>query len=403
MNKGALAKAGWQTKKLNDFSMAISTGPFGSLLHKSDYVDDGVPLVNPINMVNEGISPDPSMLISETTRQRLSNYALEEGDIVVARRGEIGRCAVVGSCEAGWLCGTGSFFVRPLPSIDSQFLAYLIRSGTYREKLEQAATGTTMKNLSNAALSDLVVSIPPLPEQQRIVGILDEAFDGIAAAKANAEKNLQNARALFESHLQSVFTQRDQGWPEKKLGEVADVQSGGTPLVSRKEYWNGKIPWYSSGELNGLLTTDPERHVTTAGLESSNAKLFPTGSLLIGMYDTAALKMSILDRDGTFNQAIAGVRPNDAIEMQFLFYAINAAKARLLLERRGVRQKNLSLGKIKDITIPVPNRSEQRETVSCLQALSAQTQHLESICRQKLAALDALKKSLLDQAFNGVL
>jgi type I restriction enzyme S subunit len=121
-------KAGWQTKKLGDFSAAISTGPFGSLLHKSDYVDDGVPLVNPTNMVNDRILPDVSMLISETTRQRLSNYVLEEGDIVVGRRGEIGRCAVVGPTEAGWLCGTGSFFIRPLPSIDSQFVAHLIRA-----------------------------------------------------------------------------------------------------------------------------------------------------------------------------------------------------------------------------------------------------------------------------------
>jgi type I restriction enzyme S subunit len=264
-------------------------------------------------------------------------------------------------------------------------------------------TGAAIKRIVLRDIKQAKIPIPELPEQQRIVGILDEAFDGIATAKANAEKNLQNARALFESHLQSVFTQNRGGWPERKLGKVADVQSGGTPLVSRKEYWSGKIPWYSSGELNGLLTTDPERHVTTAGLESSNAKLFPRGSLLIGMYDTAALKMSILDRDGTFNQAIAGVKPNDAIEMQFLFYAINAAKARLLLERRGVRQKNLSLGKIKDIAIPAPKRSEQRETVSCLQAVSAETQRLESLYRQKLVALDALKKSLLDQAFTGVL
>ena len=96
-------KAGWQTKRLGDFSAAISTGPFGSLLHKSDYVDDGVPLVNPTNIVNDRILPDVSMLISETTRQRLSNYVLGEGDIVVGRRGEIGRCAVVGPTEAGWL------------------------------------------------------------------------------------------------------------------------------------------------------------------------------------------------------------------------------------------------------------------------------------------------------------
>src|SRR5690242_4056440 len=92
----------------------------------------------------------------------------------------------------------------------------------------------------------------------------------------------------------------------KKLGDITDVQSGGTPSVSNKAFWNGDIPWYSSGELNDLYTSSPKRHITAAGLEGSNAKLFPAGSLLIGMYDTAALKMSILDRAGAFNQAIAG-------------------------------------------------------------------------------------------------
>jgi type I restriction enzyme, S subunit len=115
-------KANWETKKLGAFATA-STGPFGSLLHKSDYVDVGVPLVNPINIVGESIIPDQSKLISNVTKERLSGYVLQEGDIVVARRGEIGRCAVIGPNEAGWVCGTGCFFIRPFQSIDSQFFA----------------------------------------------------------------------------------------------------------------------------------------------------------------------------------------------------------------------------------------------------------------------------------------
>jgi type I restriction enzyme S subunit len=121
------------------------------------------------------------------------------------------------------------------------------------------------------------------------------------------------------------------------------------------------------------------------------------------MYDTAALKMSILDRDGAFNQAIAGVRPCDAIEMEFILHAINAVKPALLLQRRGVRQKNLSLEKIKNIVLPIPDRTQQRTVVSDLRDLSAETKRLESIYQQKLAALEALKKSFLHQAFSGEL
>jgi type I restriction enzyme S subunit len=291
-----------------------------------------------------------------------------------------------------WVCSS---------QLDPDFLKYLLIAEG--KEILRFASGSVHQTIYFPEVKAFHVCYPPVPEQQRIVAILDEAFDGIATAKANAEKNLQNARALFESHLQAVFAHRGAAWPRRKLGEVAEVQSGGTPLVSQKAYWNGEIPWYSSGELNSLFTTDPERHVSTAGLEGSNAKLFPKGSLLIGMYDTAALKMSILDRDGAFNQAIAGVKPNDAVEVQFIFHAINATKPRLLLERRGVRQKNLSLGKIKDVALPVPKRSEQRAIVSYLEAVSTETERLESLYRQKLAALDALKKSLLDRAFSGLL
>lgn len=156
------------------------------------------------------------------------------------------------------------------------------------------------------------------------------------------------------------------GWKNARLGDVADVQSGGTPLISNKKLWNGGVPWYSSGELNSTFTTDPERFVSVAGLENSNAKLFPVGSLLIGMYDTAAMKMSILDRAAAFNQAIAGVKPNDQIDIRFVFYALNSLKSELLEQRRGVRQKNLSLGKVRDFEIPFPPLEDQQRIVALL-------------------------------------
>ncbi|MEM6435487.1 MAG: restriction endonuclease subunit S [Cyanobacteria bacterium P01_D01_bin.115] len=156
------------------------------------------------------------------------------------------------------------------------------------------------------------------------------------------------------------------GWKLKSLGEISEVQSGGTPLKSRKDYWSGDIPWYSSGELNELFTSPSKSLITQKGLEESNAKLFPKGSLLVGMYDTAALKMSILDRDAAFNQAIAGVKPNSGVDLKFILYAINSRKPEILNQRRGVRQRNLSLTKIKNITVPFPSIAEQKQIVAIL-------------------------------------
>ena len=331
-----------------------------------------------------------------------------DGDVLLAKITpcfENGKLGIASGLKNGIGFGSSEFMVfRPCASLEKEYLYYYLSRADFRSEGAARMGGAVgQQRVTKEFIEGYPIPVPPLPEQSRIVGIIDKAFEGIAIAKANAEKNLANARALFESHLQSVFTRRGEGWVEKPLGEIAEVQSGGTPSISKKEYWGGGIPWYSSGELNETLTKNPERKITEAGLNKSNAKLFPKGSLLVGMYDTAALKMSILDRDGAFNQAIAGVKPNNKIEVEFILHAINANKPRLLLERRGVRQKNLSLGKIKEIMIPMPELSKQRDTVLRIRNVMAETQRLESIYQQKLDALEALKKSLLHQAFTGAL
>lgn len=189
------------------------------------------------------------------------------------------------------------------------------------------------------------------------------------------------------------------GWQTLRLGDIADVQSGGTPLISNRSFWNGDIPWYSSGELNDLYTSSPERYVSTAGLEGSNAKLFPKGSLLIGMYDTAALKMSILDRDAAFNQAVAGVRPNEQIDLIFVHHAINSIREQILGQRRGVRQKNLSLGKIRDIKLNFPSLQEQQRIVRILDDAFDGIATANANAEQNLQNARALFESHLQSVF----
>ena len=190
-------------------------------------------------------------------------------------------------------------------------------------------------------------------------------------------------------------------WKNAKLGVIADVQSGGTPAISNKQLWDGGIPWYSSGELNNTFTTDPARTVSAAGLEKSNAKLFPAGSLLIGMYDTAAMKMSILDRDGAFNQAIAGVKPNDQINIRFIFYALNSIKEELLGQRRGVRQKNLSLGKVRDFLFPFPSLKDQQRIVTLLDEAFDGIATAKANAEKNLQNARAIFESYLQSVFLG--
>jgi type I restriction enzyme S subunit len=394
----------WQTKRLADFAEAVSTGPFGSILHKSDYVDDGVPLVNPINIVDENIVPDPSKLISAVTKRRLSNYVLKEGDVVVGRRGEIGRCAVVGPKENGWVCGTGSFFVRPLETLNPQFLAHLIRSNAYREKLEQLSTGATMKNLSNTALADLAISVPAFPEQQRIVSIIEEVFEGIATAKANAEKNLQNARALFESHLQSVFSQRCEGWLETSLGEAYDVRDG---THDSPKYHVSGYPLITSKNLKreGLSFEDVKLISQQDYNKINERSAVNKGDVLFAMIGTIG------------NPTLVTVEPNFAIKNVALFKVPSGQSgaflkhyldsglviSKMMNEAKGATQQFVGLGYLRAFPINVPPLKTQLEVVEELEEFSEETQRLESIYQQKLAALEALKKSLLHRAFTGQL
>ena len=400
-------KKGWQKKRLGDVTTKIGSGatPRGG---DESYKAEGISLIRSLNVYDDGFREGKLARIDNEQADGLSNVVVEPHDVLLNITGaSVARCCRAPADFLPARVNQHVSIIRPVQEkLDSDFLHYLLISKTYKDRLLHTGEegGSTRQAITKAQLQEFVVEFPEsLAEQQRIVGLLDEAFEGLATAKANAEKNLQNARALFESHLQSVFTQRGSGWVEKPLGEVAEVQSGGTPSVPEKTYWGGNIPWYSSGELNEIHTTDPERKITEAGLNNSNAKLFPKGALLIGMYDTAALKMSILDRDGTFNQAIAGVKPNERVEVEFILHAINAVKPRLLLERRGVRQKNLSLGKIKEIKIPIPLPTMQRAVVMSLRNVVAETQRLARIYERKLAALAELKKSLLHQAFTGEL
>ena len=281
------------------------------------------------------------------------------------------------------------------------FLLYF--SSTLKDVLSNLSGKTTIDFIPISRLKEVEILLPLLSDQKHIINILNLAFDKIAKTKANAERNLKNAKELFESYLQNVFANKGKGWEGKKLEQIAFVKSGGTPSRAKKEYWDGNIPWYSSGELNNLYTENPERHINDLAINNSNAKLFPKGSLLIGMYDTAALKMSILDRDATFNQAIAGVKPNDKIDLIFVLHSINSIKPDILNLRRGVRQKNLSLEKIKNIPIFLPSLAEQKSIVEKLNLFSLETKKLESIYQKKVIALDELKKSILQKAFRGEL
>ncbi len=212
--------AHWRVLKLGLISREIQTGPFGSQLHAEDYVQDGVPIVNPANIQAGTIMPDYSCTVDESTRKRLARHVLHSGDIVFGRRGEMGRCALVTEREAGWLCGTGSLKVRLDPQLaDPQYLSVVLRTSGVRDWLLLQSVGSTMENLNTTILSRLSVPVPPLVEQEAIHAFLLHRQEIIQTLTAKAQKAIDLLREHRTSLISAAVT-----------GKI-DVQSTVAPLV----------------------------------------------------------------------------------------------------------------------------------------------------------------------------
>ena len=153
---------GWMWVRFSNLMNEISTGPFGSMLHKSDYVKNGIPLVNPANIVQGKIVPSEKMMISKDTAERLKSYILHTGMIVIGRRGEMGRCAIIGEDENGWVCGTGSFFLTPSSVLFIQYIQTLFSTQYAKKYLGGESVGTTMSNLNHNILKKCLFLSRPL-------------------------------------------------------------------------------------------------------------------------------------------------------------------------------------------------------------------------------------------------
>ncbi len=196
----------WEVKKLGEVVNNIMTGPFGSMLHQSDYVSEGIPVVNPQNIVDGKIIPITKTMINQATFMRLEKYALKLGDIVIARRGEMGRCAVVREENINWLCGTGSFVIRIDPKrADSDFLNLFLSSSAVKQLLEKESIGATMSNLNQTILFELPIKIPPLETQQTIVRQLDALHAETQRLEAVYRQKLEDLEELKKSVLAKAF------------------------------------------------------------------------------------------------------------------------------------------------------------------------------------------------------
>ena len=271
-------------------------------------------------------------------------------------------------------------YILPKEDIDLDYLNYSLMSVDFKKYVAGAAIPHIyFKDYKNEPFLWM-----PLPEQQRIVSILDEAFAAIAKAKANAEQNLKNAKELFESYLQGVFEEKGEGWEERKLGEVVEIVNGKNQSQVISDA--GKYPIYgSAANLMGYATDF----------------LCKEGTTIIGRKGNISKPIYINEKFWNVDTAF-GIYPKNGYDTKYIYYLCLTINFKS--RNRGTTIPSLVKSDLLNIDVLFSSSVKEQQTiVSQLDALSAETQKLEAIYKKKLADLEELKKSVLQKAFSGEL
>ena len=398
-------KAGWEIKPLGE----VCEFQRGLTYAKSDEVDVSNNIVlraTNIDLATNLLDLTELKCISDLVTVQSSKKVRKDSLLICTASGSKSHLGKVAYIDDDYDFAFGGFMGMLTPSecLLPRYFFHLMTSGAYKDFIAALSDGANINNLKFSDLQRFPVPIPPLPEQHRIVAILDEAFDGIATARANAEKNLHNARALFESHLQSVFAQPGEGWITRRVSEVAK-HSLGKMLDKAKNKGdlqpylrNMNVRWFEF-DLSDLLEmpflpTEAEKYTAVKG------------DILIceGGYPGRA---AIWDEDYPihFQKALHRVRFHEPEHNKWFVYFLYAQ------DKAGELKKHFNGAGIQHFTgeglarfeVPLPPLPQLRRAVEKFDALAAETQRLESLYQRKLAALDALKQSLLHQAFSGAL
>ena len=395
-------KSGWDIKKLGEVCELIADGDW---IESKDQSTCGIRLVQTGN-VGVGIfrnKEGSEHFVSSETFRRLNCTEIFGGDILISRLPDpVGRACVVPDLGQKMITAVDCSIVRLRRSVClPTFLVYYASSAEWFNAIEAKCTGSTRKRISRKNLTDVLVPIPPLSEQKRIVAKIDAAFEKIDKLKANAEKNLANAKELFQSALDEAMRPKD-GWVEKRLGEVCKTTSGGTPIKSHREYYeDGNIPWLRSGEVCCKDIIKSEMFITELGLRNSSAKIMPKNTVLIAMYGATAAQAGILRFESATNQAICGILPDKYFEPEFLYYYFRTIQRQLAARAQGGAQPNISQEKIKDTLVPILPLSEQREIVKHLDLLAEKIKILEQNYTKQIADCVEMRQAVLREAFEG--
>ena len=369
-------KEGWVYKKLGEVCEILNGFAFKSNL----YIPNGIRVIRITNVQKGYIEDKDPKFYPDETLDELRKYVLNENDLLISLTGNVGRVGIIDkSLLPAYLNQrVGCIRVKNKEELLMPYLYFLLNSNSFENDCVLSSRGAAQKNMSTVWLSEYEIPIPSLFDQRRIVSRLDSAFSHIDELKAKAEKQLSEAKALFQKALAEEMKPKE-GWVYKKLGEVANVVHG----KNQKDVFSksGQYPIYGSG---GNIMGYADDFLCEAGTTILGRK----GSINNPQF----IKERFWNVDTAFG--ISAKKGNDSKFIYYFIKGIDWSK-----KNTGTTLPSLTQLVVKSVDIPVPSLEYQRRIVSHLDALSSQVHQLEENCRKTLAECDALKQAMLREVF----
>lgn len=389
-------KEGWEYKKLAD----VALYSIGLTYKPSDVSEEGTIVLRSSNIQNDKLDLNDIVKVNCPIKESL--YVQKDDILMCSRNGSaklVGKVALIPEIEERMTYGT---FMMVIRSVYNPYLFYYFKSDNFRSQIKHGEANM-INQITRYMLDDVYLYIPPLSEQQSIVDYLDSAFAKIDAMKANAEKALNEAKALFQASLKEMLEPKE-GWEEKKLKEVGRTQTGTTPSKSVTTYYGGEIPFIRPAELDidgkGGINYNSELKLTSEGALKS--RIIRANSTLMCCIGSVG-KTGYATQDVTCNQQINTITPYEAYNDRYVYYALlapsfqnevikiaNSAKATLAI---------ISKGKWEELSIHFPPLSGQQFIVEVLDSLSSRVSELKVNYDKISQECDALKQAILREVF----
>ena len=392
----------WFKAKLGDLCEVITKGTTPRTMGRN-YVKSGIPFLRAENLKEDEIFLDKNTLfIDKETDQMLLRSRILPGDVLLSIAGTIGRVAIVTKNSPTMNCNQAVAIIRiarQMP-IENKFLLYWFKTPQAQSQIYGAKVTLTISNLSLGQIKELQIPLPPLSEQRRIVEILDQA-DALrrkqAEAAAKADRILP---ALFIKMFGDPAT-NPMGWEIGNIGNLAKVQTGGTPSRKNESFYGGSISWVKTTEVNNNVIYSTEEHLTESGLTSSNCKIFPIGTIIVAMYGQGITRgrSAKLGIEAATNQACAAILPGEKFVPDYLWEFLKMSYKRLRDLGRGGNQPNLNLDIVKNFNVFIPPIEMQKKFLFTCQVID----NINNQRNQLSLKMDSLFNLILERAFSGEL